>query len=1342
MFMRLCVRAFICVSFCLFFEAAGFAQNGQITGRVTDQNGAAIVHASVKAINQETLVERTTASDESGSYAVRFLPPGRYQIVVQAQGFSIVTSPDLRIVEGKDAVFNVGLFVQQSRTDVVVSSGSPAQIELESNALTGTLSAKEVTSFGLNGRNFTQLITLTPGVSNQTGQDEAKVGVAGSAKFSVNGGRVEYNTFEVDGSDVLNTSINASRGQAEPLIVYPSVDAIQDIQVLTSNYSAQYGKSASGSVLVSTKSGTRDLHGNLYEFLRNEAFNARNYFDQTKHAPLYRRHDFGGTVGGPVFIPNVYNQGKDKMFFFFSEEVRLEKTPVQYNQGTPTLAQRSGDFSDVCPPLGASGTFQLSQYPDCPSTFQQETAVVAFGAIGRQYPTPTSTQLLSSGIIPLPNANTGCNSTMPVTELHCYVASPSPATSFREELFRIDDNVTAKQLLSFRYIHDGWNTTVLTPQWGLINNSFPTVQNKLTSPGLDLSLNLTQTLPRGFFNRIDLSYAVSHITLRTAATPGINLSRSAAGIDDPCHTVDYPLVPPINLKTSITIPVCPLGSYFPGSSVKDLIPGLFFNGSNPAYGGSGFAVNTGYAPWQDATPTYQLKDDASKTLGKHTLQAGLQVIYAQQNEDSGVNGANTGATQGNLLYSNQLSPRSSNNAFADFLGNVTGNVSIVGAQVTALQGFEQDSSQQRYYNRYRQAELYLQDTWRATSRLTLNAGVRVSLFGTWYNAKGQIWNWEPGAFNATIANSVSIGRDFPFLISEPQRAFLPLDSVHPDPVLTNGLVHCGVGGVPKSCQQSDIVHPAPRLGFAWDPKGNGKSSIRGGYGIFWEHGTSSESNVGSLVGNPPSIFSVQVANSGSSAYVPRFDCIGGGAFSGPTGPVDCANQGGTVNAQGQYLPAAVPISLASIPTKAKYAYIQQWSFSVQRDLGNGLVGLLAYAGTKGTHLSAQLNQNQLRPLSQIYNPFGLHEPIGTGNCLGDGADYPVGIATSPSQPYYLNLAVACYGNLGVSGRPVPPNAFRPYRGFNQIATVQNVAASSYHGLQASLRKTQGKLDIGVAYTYSHSLDDASDRYTANFVDFYNLSQNKGSSDFDQRHILNVSYIYDLSLRGFLRRLSGWDAGDSSNLYKAKPGQANWIDTGAAKALLDSWQLSGITVWETGNPFTVVNAGGSNGLSVQDNAGVAYGLNAGSYPDVSGNPKGAKPAGGRNGQSFGPLLLNPGAFVAPRGLTYGNAGRNSLNNPTRTNFNLALLKHFKAFGDSQVEFRAEAFNLFNHTQFRIYDAAHTGKAGNNVINCYGGTAAGYSAAGGDGADCLTGNSFLHPIDAHDPRILQMALKLAF
>ena len=326
-------------------------------------------------------MKRVATTDGEGKYSVPALPPGNYEVIIEAAGFSRRSSEVLPLAVGQALIFNAQISVDQVSEEVsVTGSAPPTTVETDTASISTELSSKEVTGYGLNGRNFSQLLTLAPGVSNQTGQDEAKVGVAGSAKFSVNGGRVEYNTFEVDGSDVLNTSINASRGQGEPLIVYPSIDAIQDMKVLTADYSALYGKSASGSILVTTKSGADKFHGDAYGFLRNELFNARNYFDQpepvalgyqgkrTYKTPLYRRLDFGGTIGGPLFVPHLYERSKSKTFFFFSEEVRREKTPVDYNQAVPTVAERSGNFSDVCPQIipGGSTTFNPANYPDCP----------------------------------------------------------------------------------------------------------------------------------------------------------------------------------------------------------------------------------------------------------------------------------------------------------------------------------------------------------------------------------------------------------------------------------------------------------------------------------------------------------------------------------------------------------------------------------------------------------------------------------------------------------------------------------------------------------------------------------------------------------------------------------------------------------------------------------------------------------------------------------------------------------------------------------------------------------------------------------------------------------------
>src|SRR5580692_3754527 len=471
-----------------------------IGGLVTDQTGAVLVGATIE-VRSASGVMQTAVSDDKGNYAIRGLPAGSYNIKVTMKGFKSFEAPGVALATEQSLPLDALLEPATEQAEVNVSGQGVGQVETETSQVSGTITEKEVLSLGLNGRNFTQLIALTPGVSNQTGQDEAHVGITGSVKYSVNGGRVEYNTFEADGSDVLNAGLN---GAESTLIVYPSLDAIQEVKVLTSNYGAMYGRTASGTVLVTTKSGTAQFHGSGYEFLRNEVFNARNYFDQTKHAPLYRKNDFGGTIGGPLFIPNVYNVNKDKTYFFFSEEFRYERAPEPqdiFNQAVPTLEERAGNFSDVCPPGG--GLFTRSKYPDCPGS--TSGTVGQFQALpNNQVPVldRNAQAILSTGVIPAPNATSGCNSSLvgktdPTTGnpiMPCYDVTISPPTNWREELFRLDHNFSPKLKGTFRYIHDSWNSTVATPQWGYVQNSFPTIENHFVGPGVSMVARLTQTI--------------------------------------------------------------------------------------------------------------------------------------------------------------------------------------------------------------------------------------------------------------------------------------------------------------------------------------------------------------------------------------------------------------------------------------------------------------------------------------------------------------------------------------------------------------------------------------------------------------------------------------------------------------------------------------------------------------------------------------------------------------------------------------------------------------------------------------------------------------------------------
>jgi hypothetical protein len=1311
----------------------------QVYGVVTDQSGAVLPGAKV-TISGAAGGTQSGASNAQGAYFIN-LPPGTYTLTISNPGFKDFKTEGLTLAADQELEMDGTLepgAASPEKVDVV--GNTVGQVETEKAEVSGTITAKEVVNTPLNGRNFTQLLTFAPGVSNQSGQDEALVGVKGSVKFSVNGGRVEYNTFSVDGVDVLHAGIH---GSESTLVVYPSLDAINELKVLTSNYGAQYGRSASGTILVDTKSGGSSFHGSAYYFGRNEIFNSRNYFDQTLRAPLYRKHDFGFTMGGPLYIPKIYPR-KDRTYYFFSEEFRLEKDPTDnnFNQAVPSLAERpssrtnldgapyvGADFSDVCPDLHGQPIitgFDLTKFPDCPRQNQVgPPTTFPYNIVGysdNNFPPSqnppigsTAQALLASHMIPLPNATSGCNSTIG----SCYDFAFAQPTYWREELFRLDHDIQPGKLrATFRYIHDSWDTTEARPIWGFVRNSFPTVQGRLFGPGTSAVARLTHTLSPTLLNEVVVSYTASHISLTTRPQAGVDIQRPE-GLDQ---------------------------GYLVNSGFGGKLSGIELAPGNLAYGG-GFKVDPGYAPWALANPTWSARDDLSKVIGKHNVQAGVQVILGQRNEINATNGPNTGDLQGVLSFSNFGTYTTTGNEFANvLLGYVT--------------SFQQDSAQRKYHNRYDIVEPYVQDDWKVNSRLTVNMGIRFSLFGNYHENNDQAYNWDPTRYDPSVYLNpdtgkrwVRIGKDGRLLHRNNGVPAFNADGTVSTQFLTwglNGLVQCGApgSGVPSTCMSPHKFNPAPRIGFAFDPKGDGRTSIRGGYGIFFEHGTGSEANTGSLVGSAPlNLTMTQLQPQPKDARFSTYPCIGG---NGPSAATVC------VSGQGAY-----PTDVTSIPRKAIWPYVQQWSFGVQRELSKNFVLGLAYVGSKGTHLTAvrQPNAFPAAPAGQNDglllngNPYNPGEPMivstnpllsGNTTCNNQGTlNKPVftvnGVKINQTQPAFINLLAACeFFTNNVSLLPI--NAYRPYFGIQKIFSLENIADSNYHAFQATMRRTHGPLTLDISYSYSHSIDDSSDRNDTTIVNPLDVSGNKASSNFDQRHLLTISYNYVLPhLKFDSNRVRAWANDEPMPDSPSAPGFFDRMMTN----LVGGWEISGVTTVQSGTPFTVINGGyPALGISLPDNGGVASGITSvGSYPDIVGDIHARGPLGSSNPRSFGAALGNAAAFAAPRGLTFGNAGRNALNNPTRWNLDLTLLKHFKVTEAANLEFRTEIFNILNHTQFRVYDPSpNFGNGASNTITCYGVQA--FNAGGDPQTDCLTGNAFLHPVNAHRPRTMQFGMKVIF
>jgi hypothetical protein len=1118
---------------------------GYISGTVTDKSGATVAGADVTLTNVKGSITRNTTTNTDGAYVISGLAGDTYNLSVTAKGFQKFTAQRIVLNVAEKQRVDVQLTVGAVTEEVVVTGESVAQVETTSSDINSTITGKQIDNLVLNGRNFTQLVTLAPGVVNQTGQDEGTVGVYGNVAYSMNGGRTEYNNWELDGGD------NMDNGSNSTLNVYPNPEAIAEFKVLTSNYGAQYGRNGSGTVEVETKSGGSTFHGSAFEYLRNDMFNANEFFNNSAGIgrPPYKKHDFGYTIGGPVYVPKHYNSDKKKTFFFFSEEWRREKNPSTIApQNVPSAAELAGDFNDLCPG------------PDCP---HQPGTTTPFPS---NTITPTATGLALESLIPAANTTSG--------GFPAFAQTVSTPTTWREELVRIDHNITDNYRLTFRYIHDSWSTVVPNPLWGNGTSDFQNIQTNFVGPGTSFVARLNANISPTLLNEFVASYTADHIFLTALNNPPIPSGFA-------------------------------MGAIF-NNGFGGVLPSIDLSGNAAYTGGANgtLAQDTGYFPWSNANPTYTYRDNVTKIIGTHTLQFGAYAAFAQKNEDNSPN------VQGILSYA-ASSSFGTGNALADML-------------LGYVASYKQWDTKVKYYNRYKIVEPYFQDDWRATKKLTLNLGLRVSLFGTYRERYRNAYNLDYAAFDPAQKPSFNPDGSLASGVGNPLNGVVQCGGPGGQATLPGfGTVNIG-GNNNDGCLKGHLFNPAPRIGFAFDPRGDGKLAIRGGYGVFYEHTNGNEGNTESLEGSAPLVLTATQSN------IIGYDSIGG---------------------SGANLPF-FPLSVVSVPDKVQWPYMQQWNLNVQKELPSHIVLSVAYVGSKGTHLTFLSDGNQIVPVPAADNPYvaagmPITPPDSTTGYAGDCSTLTVGPGgAAVTGQALVNLNVACGNVIADTKRTAFP-------GYGDITQLRNSANSIYHALQVQAHRTVGDLTLSAAYTYSHAIDDSSDRSDFALVNAYDVAANRASSNYDLRHNFSISYVYGLPF------------------FKG---------AGLLHALFGGWQISGITTAQTGLPFTVTNA-----TTYGDNAGVANNvvsnnIGSGSRPDLVGDPHSGVSSSGD------PLLFyEPAAFAVPVGLTFGNVGRNTLNLPGRLNFDVGVFKRFAITERTGIDFRWENFNFFNHTQFNGIDS---------------------------------------------------------
>jgi hypothetical protein len=1188
---------------------------GHISGTVADTSGAVVPGATVTITNEATGVSRPAiTTSPAGFYAADDLPVGSYKINVEARGFKTTSVSGNSVTAGGRLTVNATLEVGEV-TQTVTVEGVVNAVNTTSGELSTTVTNQQVVDLPLNQRHYESVVGLIPGAALQgAGQSAASItnGFTNSIAV-VNGERTDGQNWSVDGGFNLDSGSNGS------VFNEVGVDFIQEVDVQTSNYDAEFGRSNSATVNVITKSGGDQYHGSLFEYVQNNAWNAAA--PSTKLAnpnvtgyaavPPFHLNDFGWAVGGPV----RGIQPKGKLFFFAGQEWKKFRGSAaglgtaSAQETFPTAAEATGNFTDVAGINAGAGLKTPAVVPPgctIAANVLSPACITRDGAaIAAVYAAAAKLSIQGA----LPTAATTNNLAFNL---------PNPA-NIREDIIRVDEHASDSQSFYFRYLHDYVSIQNPYSTFGA-GGEVPVDPDSRNRPGYNYQIGWTDLISPTLINEVKFN-ADWH--KQTTPVQGTAWQRSVYGF-----AYNLPLGSPTQFTNGLPTIQWTSVTNFPTASPAQI---------------------TGPAPNYLASPTADINpvDNVTWVKNNHSIKFGAEFARNRKNQNSRTN------YDGILNFSPNAGLTTGSNSTGDpFADALMGN----------FNSFSQSSAVTVGLFRFNDIEAYVQDTWKVTPKLSLVLGVRYVNSTPLYDQTNAMSNFDPYAYNvgedakfAAVGGSSAISPTSTGLCSG------PLITVVGQPVYTiecNGLQRPGgipadkLGAVPAAFtdpQLVDSVSPlaergfykpenlfAPRVGFSFAPF-NQKTVLRGGFGIFYDHPE------GNVLGN----------GINSQGYLPWAEAVSISGVNQSLAAYDAAP--GAASA-----PALTTFGMNGVDPHLVVARSYQYSFSIQRELPSSMLLQVSYVGTQGRHILRGPSINNPSWTPQSYLPVSPNP---------NNRACPAGIN---------GTAFGCSGGFAAA---VTGDQIRPFLGYGGLSMELSDEDSNYNALQLGLTKRAGIVTTSVAYTYSKAMGfggGAGEGLGINAeaeCPFTCLVSTASSPVLINGGTAAVSGGTQTGgvVESWKQYYYGKLSYDATNILAISfTVESPWGKnlTGAKAALVRGWSISGVTHYQSGAPLTAT-ASVNEGLS-----GISIGRRATIVPGQAIRFSGTCP------RTTAICWVNPNAFVAESALGAGDAPIGDIIGPNYYQWDLTARKTIVLPWREGMSFQiqGDAFNAFNRTNW--------------------------------------------------------------